>query len=83
MEKGEIDGKILAFQYKAADTVEDFLRRSAEKGIIRNMDYDIIAAALAGSPQHLAIHLILMGGKTDIEKFATALTDMVVNGMKR
>ncbi len=77
----EIDGMVLSFQDDAARAVEDFLGRCEDRGLIRHINKRVAAATLAGAPQHLAIHLVLMRGSSAIEDFADTITDMFLSGI--
>jgi len=77
----EIDGMVLSFQDDATRAVEEFLSRCESGGFIRNINKRVAAATLAGAPQHLAIHLVLMRGSSSIEDFADTITDMFLSGI--
>ena len=77
----EIDSRVIDWQKRVAELIENIIVRGMEKGIFRAVDANIIGNLVSGALQHLGLNLFIYNQEVDIPAVAEAVADYFIYGL--
>jgi hypothetical protein len=74
--------KFIALHYRLADTVEREVKHAVKKGLIRDVDSELLAHIIMGMVEFLSIHISFSDNHT-VPQAISFMADILMNGVGR